>query len=586
MLLSRLAVFPSPSWLYAIAATSLLAVTAAAQVVEVALAAAPATLQVAPGVAVNAWTYNGSLPGPTLRVTQGQTLRVRFSNRLPEATAIHWHGQPIQLGMDGVPDISRPAIAAGQEFIYELRDLHPGTYWFHPHGHEMQLDQGLYGALIVDPALPTQDPPADVEQTIILDDWTNPLGGAFSGHLLNGRSSAGQSPIAVQAGQRLRLRVINAAATTHYVFALDGHSMTVTHADGNRVQPVVTQAIPIGIGERWDVIVDCNNPGTWSLAVAAIGNRASTVVRGVVQYAGHNGALPSPTLVPTNLATGSLLNYSQLAAYFPVQPITSTPNRTFTAALAMGMGPNGMEHTINGQAWPNVTPMQVMQGDQVQLTFQNTGMAMMSEHHPMHIHGHFFRLLNTAGGTLHPPLKDTVLISPVGQLGSSRTVQLAMDNPGRWLLHCHNMEHMATGMMTAVEYLGDADGDAVPSRSDYEPMQPLPVVTISAIASRFAPGASGTIDVQWTPAALVALYLGLGELSPWQVVPGLGTLVIDPATAALHGISTTSPQGSAAFAYSLPNAPALLGVRIGCQGLGVPVSALPLLSTYQAFTIR
>ena len=559
-----------------------------AQVVEVNLTAAPGATQVAPGVSVNAWLYNGSMPGPTLRVTEGQTLRVRFQNNLPESTAIHWHGQPIQLGMDGVPDISRPAIAAGQEFIYDLNNLTPGTYWFHPHGHEMQLDVGLASVLIVDPANPGSDPAFDVEQTIVLDDWTNPLGGAFSGHLLNGRSSAGQSPISVQPGQRLRLRVVNAAATTNYVFALDGHSMTVTHADGSRVQPVVVQAIPIGIGERWDVLVDCNNPGTWSLAASTIENRSTTVVRGVVQYAGQTGPMPAATFVPTNLASGSLLNYSQLASYFPVQPISPTPNRTFTASLGMGMGPSGMIHTINGQTWPNVTPFQAAAGEQVQMSIVNNGMMMMPEYHPMHVHGHFFRLMGTAGGTANPPKKDTVLIRPNGQPGSSATVQITMDNPGRWLLHCHNMEHMATGMMTAIEYLGDADGDGVPTRSDYEPMQPLPVVTISDQASAFAPGASGVVRVQWTPGQALGLFVGPNELAPWSSLPGiLGTLVLDPTTAALYGLVQTSSSGIGTLPYILPNNPAIIGLRVGMQGVGVvpPANSL-VLSTFQALTAR
>ena len=558
-----------------------------AQVVEVNLTAAPGTTQVAPGVSVNAWLYNGSMPGPTLRVTEGQTLRVRFQNNLPDSTAIHWHGQPIQLGMDGVPDISRPAIAAGQEFIYDLNNLIPGTYWFHPHGHEMQLDVGLASVLIVDPANPGSDPAFDVEQTIVLDDWANPLGGAFSGHLLNGRSSAGQNPISVQPGQRLRLRVVNVAATTNYVFALDGHAMTVTHADGNRVQPVVVQAIPIGIGERWDVLVDCNNPGTWSLAASTIENRNATMVRGVLQYAGQTGPMPAATFVPTNLASGSLLNYSQLASYFPVQPITPTPNRTFTASLGMGMGPSGMIHTINGQTWPNVTPFQVAAGEHVQMSIVNNGMMMMPEYHPMHVHGHFFRLMGTAGGTANPPKKDTVLIRPNGQPGSSATVQISMDNPGRWLLHCHNMEHMATGMMTAIEYLGDADGDGVLTRSDYEPMLPLPVVTISDQPSAFAPGASGAVRVQWTPGQAFGLFIGPNELALWVSLPGLGTLVLDPTSAALYGLVLTSTSGVATLPYILPNNPAIIGLRVGMQGVGVvpPANSL-VLSTFQALTAR
>jgi len=162
-----------------------------------------------------------------------------------------------------------------------------------------------------------------------------------------------------------------------------------------------------------------------------------------------------------------------------------------------------------------------------------------------------------------------------------------MDNPGRWLLHCHNMEHMATGMMTAIEYLGDADGDGVLTRSDYEPMLPLPVVTISDQPSAFAPGASGTVRVQWTPGQAFGLFIGPNELAPWVSLPGLGTLVLDPTSAALYGLVLTSTSGVATLPYILPNNPAIIGLRVGMQGVGVvpPANSL-VLSTFQALTAR
>ena len=105
---------------------------------------------------------------------------------------------------------------------------------------------------------------------------------------------------------------MNAAARTNYVVALDGHAMEVTHADGQRVQNVTTSAIPIGIGERYDAIVTCNNPGVWSLAVASLGNRNATLVRGIVRYQGETAPDPSPSYVPAVLASGATLDYAQL----------------------------------------------------------------------------------------------------------------------------------------------------------------------------------------------------------------------------------------------------------------------------------
>lgn len=569
---------------FAVVATALLS-PLAAQVVNVTVTAAPGTAQVEPGVTVNAWMYDGAMPGTPLRVTEGQTVRVRFRNQLPESTLIHWHGQPVPLGMDGVPTISRPAIAPGQEFLYELTNLVPGTYWFHPHGDEMQLDRGMVSALIVDPANPANDPPSDVDRTIVLDEWSNPLGGGWTGHLLNGRSSNGQAPLTVQAGQRLRLRFINASAVTNYVVALDGHPMTVTHTDGSRVQPVSVQAIPIGIAERYDVIVDCNNPGTWSLAVASLTNRNVTVVRGTVQYSGQTQAPPTASYVPPNLATGTLLNYSQLASYFPVQPITAAPDRTFPGLLGMSMGPGGMQNTINGQAYPAVTPMQVATNDQVQITFTNTSMGM-GQYHPMHIHGHFFRLLGTAGGTQFPLVKDTVMVAPMGMAGSSVTVQMTMNNPGRWLLHCHNMMHMANGMMAVMEYQGDTDGDGLLDRADYEPGRALPVVTIPDTAPQFAPGAAGVIATQWTPGQIVGLYMGPALPAPVTIAP-FGVVWLDAQQIVPFGIAIVNAGGFANFPYLLPNNPLLSGLSTGLQSIGTtPLPAGLLASTYQSFGIN
>lgn len=556
-----------------------------AQVVNVTVTAAPGTATIEPGVTVNAWMYDGSLPGAPLRVTQGQTVRVRFRNQLPEATLIHWHGQPVPLGMDGVPELSRPSLAPGQEFQYELTNLVPGTYWFHPHGHESQLDVGMASALIVDPANPAADPVSDVDHTVMLDEWSNPLGGGWTGHLLNGKSSNGQAPLVVQQGQRLRLRFINASAINNYIVALDGHPLTVTHADGNRVQPVVVQAIPIGIGERYDVLVDCNNPGVWSLAVASIGNRNTTLVRGIVQYAGQTQAPPAPSYVPPNLATGALLDYAQLASFFPVQPITATPDRTFPAVLGMTMGPSGMLNTINGEAFPAVTPLQVARNDQVQMTFTNTSMGN-GQYHPMHIHGHFFRLMGTAGGTQYPPLKDTVLVRPMGMPGSVASVQITMDNPGRWLMHCHHMMHMMNGMMALLDYLGDTDADGLPDNGDYEPTRALPVTTILDDAAYFAPGAPGLIRVQWTPGQIVGLFMGPPLAAPVTLAP-FGDIWLDPLQLAPFGVAISSVGGLADFPYVLPANPLLSGQGIGLQGLGTTTGPAGFLaSTWQMFRIN
>lgn len=559
--------------------------------VDVTLTAAPGTVNLGPGFTQEpAWLYGGTLPGQVIRATQGQTLRVRLLNRLPESTTVHFHGQPLLVGMDGMEGISRPAVAPGQEFRYELRDLASGTYWFHPHSahHHEQLDRGLAGVLIVDPPNPNLDPAFDVEQIVVLDDWSAAnTGGTYNGSLLNGKTSLGQAPIAVAPGQRVRFRFINAAATTNYVIALDGHPMTVTHTDGNRIQPVVVAAIPIGIGERYDAIVDCNNPGVWSLAVSTIQNRAATVVRGVVRYAGQAGADPSPTFVPPNLSTGTLLNYTQLASYWPAPtPITATPNRRYPIALGMQMGPGAMTWTINGQVYPNVTPMPVAFGDIVQfdITTSTPGMAML---HPMHLHGHFVRLMGTAGGSTHPPIKDTVLIQRAGVAGSSWSVQLTADNPGRWLYHCHDLMHMMGGMMTLLDYTGDHDGDGIADNVDMEATRDVPVLTVPDHEHAFMPGASGAIEVQWQVGQWLVCYAALQELPLPAALPPYGELMLPLSGASWLAGATVQPVGKAVLAYTLPLDPALSGFRCALQAIaGTSLVGGARLSTDQAFTIR
>lgn len=568
-----------------------LAASALGQTIAVNLTAAPGTVDFGPGYLQQpAWLYGGTLPGQVIRATAGQTLHVHFRNLLPETTTVHFHGQPSTLGMDGMLDISRPGIAPGQEFRYELRNLVPGTYWFHPHNehHHAQLDRGLYGVLLVDPANPADDPASDVDQVIVLDDWspTN-AGGTYSGHLLNGRTSLGQTPIVVTQGQKLRLRFVNVAAATNYTVALDGHTLTVTHTDGCRIQPLVVQAVPIGMGERYDVLVDCNNPGAWSLAVSTVQNRTTTLVRGIVRYAGSGSPDPSPTYVPPNLASGALADYANMASYWPAAtPITTTPTQTVPMALGMTMGPSGMLWTINGEAFPNVTPWTVAFGDIVQVNLTNTTMGM-NHLHPMHLHGHFVQLLGTAGGNTHPVRKDTVLMNRMGQPGSSWSVQFRADNPGRWLYHCHDLMHMMNGMMTLVDYTGDHDADGRSDIADMEPTRALPVLTIPDHDTAFTPGAMGHLGVQWQPNQWVQVYVALQGLAapvPWY---GAGDLWLPPNGITFLQGGVTDAQGVAMLHYMLPADPALSGFRCVLQTLcGTTLPGGMRLGTDQAFSIR
>ncbi len=557
-------------------------VARAQNVVDVLLTAAPTVVPLGNGQVGNAWTYSGLYPGPLISANAGDTLRVRFLNNLPAETIVHFHGLPAPVGMDGMPMMSRPPVAPGQEFTYVLPNLPSGTYWYHSHVGT-QIEAGLKGPIVVH-AAPGDDPASDVEHIVFLDRWNNPLPGAtpaFVGHTINGRNSTGQTPLSVSVGQTARLRIINGSNLHNYFVAIDQHPMTITHADGQRVQPVVKQAIPIGTGERYDVLVTCNYSGKWSIAASQLPNRNSVVVRGVLEYAGSNAAVPATNFVPANLSTGTLLNYADLASFLPTDAVDPAPERTYPLDLSQSITTG--EWLINNEAFPNVTPLLVSSGDDVQFAVNN----LSTVHHPMHVHGHFFRLMGTAGGTTNAPKKDTFLLYPTGQAGATYSVQLKADNPGSWMLHCHHLGHSDTGMLALMDYDGDVDLDLVPDAFDMDAQSPFPVVALPQFATSFDLGAVTPIEVHWSVGDAVALYFGVQAALPLDLGQ-LGVLQLDPAFGVfLIGTGVVGSGYSAVVPGYIPNDAALHGFKVLLQGVATTTLAPGYrLSTAQVLTIN
>lgn len=431
------------------------------------LEAAASTIQIG-GQPVTTWAYNGAIPGPELRLTEGDTLRVTVRNRLPsgqDGTSVHWHGVPLINAMDGVPGATQQAIANGQEFVYEFVAPTAGTYLYHSHVG-LQLDRGLYGPLIVDPAHETQH--YDQDLTLVLDDWLDGMPGTpedamkkliaggdrmmmgmsgmaaanippdltYPAYLINGQPAEKPMEISVKQGQRIRLRFINAAAATIFHLALQGHQMTVTHTDGQPVTPVAVEWLRIGMGERYDVLVTANHPGIWQLAAQVEG--AKLQGRALFRYQGSTGQVPAATFAPPEL-TGKMLSYAMLqAATGIVVPPVDTPDLIVPLQLSGGGGQYVWK--INGQIFDQADLIKVEKRSLISFQYQNT--SMMS--HPMHLHGHFFQLDN---GTGRGPLKDTVLIDPMQNM----TINWVSDNVGTWAYHCHNVYHQMAGMMRFVK---------------------------------------------------------------------------------------------------------------------------------------
>lgn len=216
--------------------------------------------EVTTGQMVEAWTYNEQVPGPQIRVREGDKVRLILKNELPESTAIHFHGLELPNNMDGVPFITQPPVKPGQKFTYEFTvpEGNYGSHMYHSHHNAAkQVGMGMLGAFIVEPRRPSAIEHADVDQVFILND-------GMHGYTFNGKGFPATEPIVVKKGQRLRIRFMNEGMMIHPMH-LHGMHMTVIAKDGWMVPaPWRCDTLNVSPGERWDVIVNCNNPGTWA----------------------------------------------------------------------------------------------------------------------------------------------------------------------------------------------------------------------------------------------------------------------------------------------------------------------------------
>lgn len=437
------------------------------------------------GTAAGSLAYNGSVPGPLLRASVGDDVVVTVRNLLPRSTSVHWHGIALRNDMDGAAPAS-PDIAAGAEFTYRFSVPHAGTYWAHPHTG-LDADTGLYFPVIVDD--PQEPGNYDAEWIVMLDDWTDGVGStpeqiyeglrnasapghdmggsdgmpgmpgmgtvpgaggtgssrllggdagdvSYPYYLVNGRIASAPSVFRAKPGQRVRVRLINAGSDTAFRVALSGHRMTVTHTDGFPVTPTDVDALLLGMGERYDVLVTVGD-GVFPLVAIAEGKNASTRA---LLFTGL-GAPPSVDYLPPELQgrVGAVNTFSATPGVaLPAEPA----DVQLPVNLAGSMAP--YEWTINGLPFSRARPLQVRTGQRVELSLHNTSMMW----HPIHLHGHTFEVLTPDGRA--GPRKDTVIVLPGQRLRAS----FIADNPGQWMMHCHNTYHQEAGMMTSVDYVG------------------------------------------------------------------------------------------------------------------------------------
>jgi len=504
------------------------------------------------GTPAQALAVNGQVPGPPLRFTDGEDVVIHVTNTLEVMSSIHWHGLLVPPDMDGVPGISFGGIPPGETFTYRFPIRQTGTYWYHSHS-AYQEQQGVYGPLVIEPA--GADPaPFDRAHIIVLSDWLDEepsevhanlksmsdyynyaqrTAGDFfnlasdegleaavderlawgnmrmtptdlsdvSGYtfLMNGQNNADPWAGQFKAGERVRLRFINAAAMSYFDVRIPGLKMTVIEADGQAVVPVPVDEFRIAVAETYDVIVEPEAETSYAIiaealdrsgfALGSLSANTGTAIappsprsRGLLSMSDMGGehvgmdhsqsnagadetpsamdhtamdhaamghtmppmAAPSVTrdnehVPPVDAPAGArVLSYQDLEALEPNDDLRD-PDQELTITLGGNM--ERYIWTLNGDKFSEATPIYLEYGARVRITYVNDTMM----NHPMHLHGMFVELENGKPPETRPR-KHIVNVGP----GRRYSVTFTADEAGEWAFHCHLLYHMASGMMSKV----------------------------------------------------------------------------------------------------------------------------------------
>ena len=529
------------------------------------LAVGQGAIEVA-GRSGHAFAVNGSVPGPLVRLKEGEAVALRVANHLAQDTSIHWHGLLLPFQFDGVPGVSFPGIKPGETFVYELPALREsGTYWWHSHS-DLQEQAGHYGPIIIDPAAP--DPvQADRDYVLLLSEfsplhphtimaklkkgeeyfnrqktsWTDDyrlsgsdrrmwagmrmmptdiadVTGSTYTYLINGHAPEDSLEYLFSPGERVRLRIINGSAMSFFNIRIPGVRMSVVQADGKNVRPIEVDEFQIGTAETYDIVVDPTAEAHTIVAEAM--DRSGMAVTTLASRAGARAPVPSlrdPVLLtmtdmghggmdhsggdhsnmghapstggmdhgsmkmrdtsslPPNVAVGpgidmvsanpadrmgdpglgldnvghKVLTYRDLTALEPNDD-PRKPSRHMQIHLTGNM--ERYMWSFDGRKFNAVAdqPIRFAYNERVRVKLVND--TMMA--HPIHLHGHFFELVNGAD-RMHQPQKHTVIVQP----GGSATFDLTADEPGDWAFHCHLLYHMHAGMFQVVT-VASPDGEA------------------------------------------------------------------------------------------------------------------------------
>jgi FtsP/CotA-like multicopper oxidase with cupredoxin domain len=407
----------------------------------------------------------------------GQDFAARVTNRLQEPTLIHWHGLTPPLAQDGVPGLSGPPMAPGETRDYSFANSRTGTHWMHSH---MGLQEQR---LLAAPLIVAEDGASLVdeqEHVVMLHDFTfrDPQeilselqggGGLHAGHnmaakadphaghdmskmapamqmsadvafdamLANDRTLSDPEVVKAEKAGRFRLRVINGAAASNMWIELGALQGELIAVDGNSIRPVRGNRFPLAIAQRADVRLQLpQGSGAYPIYFTVEG---SDMRSGIILKAGD-------ATIAKSAERGEVVEMLDISMEPYLRSIAELPDNSVTRTdiVMLTGGEQGYQWGFNGKPMMHETLLSVRQGERYEIIMHN----MTTMAHPMHLHGHYFRVVDINGQRFKGAIRDTVLVPP----GDRVTIQFDADNPGNWAFHCHHLYHMNSGMMAAISY--------------------------------------------------------------------------------------------------------------------------------------
>jgi FtsP/CotA-like multicopper oxidase with cupredoxin domain len=402
--------------------------------------------EIRPGKTITAWGFNQQVPGPLLKARKGDTLVVTVKNNLSEPTIVHWHGIRLPATMDGTGEVQKP-IPPGESFTYRFEVPDAGTFWYHSHQNEtMQMERGMYGGIVVEDE---NDPVVDNDRAFLIDDMKltsdnafkkgNAIGRWIERHdgregstcLLNGKEAM---TLHMHAGQVERWRLINASSARYFKLSLSGKPFKVIATDGGLLEEARTETeLLITPGERYDILVGPFNEWEVFQIETLPYNRMTFLKAKKHSYATVHvmEEKPSTAVIP-----------QKLSVIEPLAPQDAPVNRKIKLSVEPSLK-RGIDFTVNGEMHCNDEP--VMVGELQVWEVANTSLM----DHPFHLHGFFFQVIEENGkAPEYKAWKDTYNLKPKSKI---KIAWLPDNRPGRWMYHCHILEHHEAGMMANFE---------------------------------------------------------------------------------------------------------------------------------------